>query len=61
MKTLLDSTLELIESADITYTQMSTDLGVTTRWLHKVRTGDIKDPSVRLIQRLHDYLQDRAA
>lgn len=29
---------------------------VTPRWYQKMVVGEIKDPSVRRIQRLHDFL-----
>jgi len=36
-------------------------IGCTTRWYDKVMRGDIRDPGVRRIQALHDYLTARKA
>lgn len=48
-KSLLVSTNEPLRDIAI-----ATDLGY--EWLKKLKKGSIPDPSVRRIQRLHDYL-----
>jgi len=54
---LLDTTLELARTTRLPATRICDAIGVTTRWYSKLLTGEIKDPSVRRIQRLHDYLR----
>jgi hypothetical protein len=56
---LLDQTLELAGATDIPVTMICRAIGVTTRWYYKLLSGEIKDPSVRKVQKLHDYLVDR--
>jgi len=61
----LERTLALIKRANeagLTYRQISDATGVNVFWLNKVRWGEISDPSVKRIQRVHDYLfaQDEA-
>lgn len=56
MADLLTETLEMARRTKLPMTRICRDIGVTPRWLHKVTTGDTPDPSVRRIQRLHDYL-----
>lgn len=55
---LLDTTLDLVRDTPVPVGQVCKEIGVTPRWLQKLLAGEIKDPSVRRIQRLHDYLKD---
>lgn len=53
---LLDETIELARSTSVAPGVICTGIYVTTRWYQKLLSGEIKDPSVRRIQRLHDFL-----
>lgn len=60
--TLLESTLSLLklhQAAGKNLATIERELaGVVNRnWFYKFAAGDIKDPSVRKIQKLHDSLQ----
>lgn len=55
-KTFLDETLELVEKSDLPITVICKGAQVSTRWYHKLIKGDIRDPGVKRIQRLYDYL-----
>jgi len=54
--TLFEQTLGLMEQSTIPIASLCRELKVTERWYYKLLAGDIKDPSVNRIQRLHDYL-----
>jgi hypothetical protein len=54
---LLDTTLDLARTTEVPISQICKEIDVTPRWLQKLLVSEIKDPSVRRIQRLHDYLQ----
>jgi hypothetical protein len=59
---LLDRTYELLKDAEATpLGDIATGADVGIEWLKKLRAGDINDPSVNRIQRLHDFLAKRAA
>jgi hypothetical protein len=55
-ESLLSETLALTKGTSIPVTKICNDLGLTTRWYYKLTSGQIKDPGVKRIQRLHDYL-----
>lgn len=57
---LLNKTLSLSEKTTATNAEIADHLGVTVRWYQKVIAGDINDPGVRKIQKLHDYLVEVA-
>lgn len=54
---LLDTTLELAKASDLPVPRICEATGVSLRWYYKLLSGELKDPSVRRIQRLHDYLR----
>lgn len=54
---LLDTTLELARASNLPVTRICKATGVTPRWYYMFVRGEIKDPSVRRVQRLHDYLR----
>ena len=56
---LLNATLELVKNTSIPPSESCKAVGVTTRWLKMVQAGDIKNPGVLHIQKLHDYLKER--
>ncbi|CAK0742733.1 hypothetical protein CCP3SC15_1210005 [Gammaproteobacteria bacterium] len=53
---LLDETMELARVSRLPVSAICEAIGVTPRWHHKLMSGKIKDPSVRRIQRLYDFL-----
>jgi hypothetical protein len=53
---LLQKTLELLRNCDLPLTEIATKSNLGVEWLKKLKAGSIPDPSVRRIQRLHDYL-----
>lgn len=58
---LLQKTLELLQKCDLTLAEIATKSNLGVEWLKKLKGGSIPDPSVRRIQRLHDFLAQRAA
>lgn len=56
MADLLTETLSMASQTKLPVVHICREIGVTTRWYGKVLAGVIPDPSVRRIQRLHDYL-----
>lgn len=57
---LLEQTLALARSTKCARSDICAAVGVTTRWYQKVLSGEIPEPSVVKIQRLHDYLVERS-
>lgn len=58
-KPLLDRTYELLDGLDWTertIPEVAQGANVGAEWLKKLRARTIEDPSVRRIQRLHDFL-----
>lgn len=53
---LLQKTLELLRNCDLPLTEIATKSNLGLEWLKKLKAGSIPDPSVRRIQRLHDFL-----
>lgn len=53
---LLTTTLDLARKADKPVGEICRAANVTPRWYHMLLAGQIRDPSVRRIQRLHDFL-----
>ncbi|MEW8139402.1 MAG: hypothetical protein AB2761_20250 [Candidatus Thiodiazotropha endolucinida] len=58
---LLEQTMALVDRSDLPVTKICDDLGFSKRWFYKLRAGGIDDPGVKRIQRLHDYLVEKAA
>ena len=54
---LLDDTLALAKNTPLDMSEVCRAVGVTLRWYQMVQAGDIAEPSVVKIQRLHDYLK----
>jgi hypothetical protein len=55
-KNLYEQTMKLLNSSDLSPEFVASNIGVTGRWVRKVRDGIIKEPGVQKIQRLHDFL-----
>lgn len=54
---LLSETKHLAETVNFDRSAVCAELGVTTRWLQMVITGEIADPGVTKIQRLNTALR----
>jgi transcriptional regulator with XRE-family HTH domain len=53
---LLDETLQMARESALSVPQLAAAAGVESRWLYMLLSGKIKDPGVRRLARLHDYL-----
>lgn len=53
---LLGKTVALLKATTVPYTKIASDMGFNIRWVHMVKDGDIKDPSVNRIEALYEYL-----
>jgi hypothetical protein len=63
MTPMFQSTMDLLKESKGQFRVIAADTGLDYNWLHKLSQGEIKDPSVRKIERLHGYLtsEHRAA
>lgn len=57
---LLETTIALARKSRLDRAEICREIGVTVRWYQKVLAGQIPEPSVVKIQRLHDYLVEHA-
>ena len=53
---LLTETIKLVEASDKPRDELARLVGVSGRWLSKVVSGEIPDPSVRRVQALYNVL-----
>lgn len=53
---LLKKTLELVEISSFSAREIYEGAGVKKRWFHKFLSGEIKNPGVIFVQRVHDFL-----
>lgn len=53
---LLERTKALARTRLYDRSTVCAELGVTTRWLHRLLAGDYQDPGVNKIERLHELL-----
>lgn len=53
---LLDETLALARTSDRSVAEICKAARVTDRWYYMFLAGEIKDPSVRRVQRVYDFL-----
>lgn len=56
MADLLTTTLKMLGASEQPKRLIAERISVSKRWLYKLADGEIADPGVRRIQRLHDYL-----
>jgi len=54
---LLIRTLKMAEAVQVPVALICEDANVTPRWYYKLVRGEIPDPGVNRIQRLHDTLK----
>jgi enoyl-[acyl-carrier-protein] reductase (NADH) len=57
---LLITTRQLINDrpAKISIKMIADEIGKTSAWVNMIANGDIKNPGINSIQKLHDYLQN---
>lgn len=60
MNDLYTNTLNLARELRLSPSIVSREAKVGLRWYHKFLNEDWKDPGVKRVQRLHDYLQGKA-
>lgn len=54
---LLDTAIELVRArGEMTLRQVADGAGVDFEWLSKFSRGEIADPGVQKVQRVHDFL-----
>lgn len=60
---LLEATYELLDNVDGSKTlpQIAKAAGVKYEWLQKFKQRAVTNPTVKPLQKLHDYLADAAA
>lgn len=58
MNTMLDRTLCLLAQTSIPPRTISRETGLGYDWLIRLRRGEIRDPGIRKIESLHDYLSE---
>lgn len=56
---MLEKTLELLRNCDLPLVEIANMSGLGYEWLKKLKAGDIPDPGVNRIQKLHDFLASR--
>lgn len=56
---LLAQTIALLRASPAPMHEIAHEVGVSLRWLAKLKAGQFKDPGFRRVVRLHRYLQDR--
>jgi hypothetical protein len=56
---LLDRTLDLLRNCDVSLPELANMSGLGYEWLKKLKAGEIPDPGVNRIQKLHDFLAQR--
>ena len=57
---LLKETLRLMNATQRPVNEVCRKVGVTPRWYYMLLSGEIHDPGVRKIQRLHEVLTEAA-
>ena len=57
--TLLQQTRKLLNTSEETYSQIFLKTRLEINWLSGVATGRVKNPSVKKIQKLYEYLTQR--
>ena len=56
---LLDETLKLIKQCELPRRELARQSGVGYEWLCKIDQGRIKDPGVKRVQTLYNFLVNR--
>lgn len=57
---LYERTIQLMLDPPVQVTRACRDLQLSERWWFRVVSGSIKDPGVKRMQRLHDYLTEQS-
>ena len=53
---LLDETIKALNSSSIPVVELAASANISQNLIFRLKRGDYKDPSARVIQSLHDYL-----
>lgn len=56
---LYDRTIALMREPPVQVAKACRDLGISERWWFRVVSGSIRDPGVKRMQKLHDYLIEK--
>lgn len=57
---LYERTIQLMLDPPVQVARACRDLQLSERWWFRVVSGSIKDPGVKRMQRLHDYLTEKS-
>jgi hypothetical protein len=57
--TMLEKTMDLLGNCGLSLTEISNMSGLGYEWLKKLKAGDIPDPGINRIERLHNFLTHR--
>lgn len=59
--TLYEKTLYLIDNRNnkITIEDIANHINMTPAWVHKLKRGDIKNPSIHAVERIYTYLNGK--
>ena len=52
-------TIRALEKCRTPYGKIGKAVGVSRSWLHKILNGEIENPGIRDLQRLHDWLLEQ--
>ena len=53
---ILEKTLQMVRESPLSVPQLASNADLEQRWLYMLVNGKIKDPGIRRLSRLHDYL-----
>ena len=56
---LLNAALKLARETDLAKTRICRATGLKRSWYNRFISGEIDDPGVKKVQRVHDYLKRR--
>lgn len=57
---LLERTYQLLDSSDLTYSEIADGAGVDINWLAKFKQRAIGEPGISKVQGVHDFLSELA-
>lgn len=53
---LLNETIELVRSSELTYEVIAKESGVSPRWINYLMSRGRKNPQINHVQRVYDFL-----
>jgi hypothetical protein len=60
-RSLLQKTVDLLGKCDLPLPKIAVMSGLGYEWLKRLKRGEIPDPGVNRIEKLHDFLASRIA